>query len=177
MTSTWVCSIRILSSVGGYYPAPLVLLLVFAARRKLLPSGQLWFVPSRFQPCLTNLPTVKRPLHVGWFCSRVSVLNNIFYRQGVIWFHVNVLWLKTTTFIMRELFRRGSRIAPRVVFVSRPAVPTLHNPTITWTCVHSQKVVSGIRLCNCFLATLFAGKCLQIWQWTNCRILQLQNKK
>ena len=47
----------------------------------------------------------------------------------------------------------------------------------TWTCVHSQKVVSGIRLCNCFLATLFAGKCLQIWQWTNCRILQLQNKK
>ena len=66
-------------------------LLVFAARRILLPSGQLWFVPSRFQPCLTNLPTVKRPFHVGWFCSRVSVLNNIFYRQGVIWFHVNVL--------------------------------------------------------------------------------------
>ena len=28
---------------------------------------------------------------------------------------------------MWELFRRGSRIAPRVVFVSRPAVPTLHN--------------------------------------------------
>ena len=25
-TSTWVCSIRILSSVGGYYPAPLALL-------------------------------------------------------------------------------------------------------------------------------------------------------
>ena len=48
--------------------------------------------------------------------------------------------------------------------------------TLTWTCVHSQKVVSGIRLCNCFLVTLFAGKCLQIWQWTNCRILQLQNK-
>ena len=65
--------------------------LVFAARRILLPSGQLWFVPSRFQPCLTNLPTVKRPFHVGWFCSRVSVLNNICYRQGVIWFHVNVL--------------------------------------------------------------------------------------
>ena len=91
VTSTWVCSIRILSSVGGYYPAPLALLLVFAARRILLPSGQLWFVPSRFQPCLTNLPTVKRPFHVGWFCSRVSVLNNICYRQGVIWFHVNVL--------------------------------------------------------------------------------------
>ena len=65
--------------------------LVFAARRILLPSGQLWFVPSRFQPCLTNLPTVKRPFHIGWFCSRVSVLNNICYRQGVIWFHVNVL--------------------------------------------------------------------------------------
>ena len=65
--------------------------LVFAARRILLPSPQLWFVPSRFQPCLTNLPTVKRPFHVGWFCSRVSVLNNICYRQGVIWFHVNVL--------------------------------------------------------------------------------------
>ena len=32
VTSTWVCSIRILSSVGGYYPAPLALLLVFAAR-------------------------------------------------------------------------------------------------------------------------------------------------
>ena len=57
----------------------------------LLPSGQLWFVPSRFRPCLTNLPTVKRPFQVGWFCSRVSVLNNICYRRGVIWFHVNVL--------------------------------------------------------------------------------------
>ena len=65
--------------------------LVFAARRILLPSPQLWFVPSRFQPCLTNLPTVKRPFHVGWFCSCVSVLNNICYRQGVIWFHVNLL--------------------------------------------------------------------------------------
>ena len=31
---------------------------------------------------------------------------------------------------MWELFRRGSRIAPRVVFVSRPAVPTLHNPNV-----------------------------------------------
>ena len=31
---------------------------------------------------------------------------------------------------MWELFRRGSRIAPRVVFVSRPAVPTLHNPNM-----------------------------------------------
>ena len=59
---------------------------------------------------------------------------------------------------------------PRVVFVSRLCT------TLMWTCVHSQKVVSGIRLCNCFLVTLFAGKCLQIWQWTNCRILQLQNK-
>ena len=65
--------------------------LVFAARRILLPSPQLWFAPSRFQPCLTNLPTVKRPFHVGWFRSRVSVLNNICYQQGVIWFHVNVL--------------------------------------------------------------------------------------
>ena len=65
--------------------------LVFAARRILLPSGQLWFVPSWFQPCLTNLPTVKRPFHIGCFCSRVSVLNNICYRQGVICFHVNVL--------------------------------------------------------------------------------------
>ena len=89
VTSTWMCSIRILSSVGGYSPAPLALLLVFAARRILLPSGQLWFVPSRFQPCLTNLPTVKRPFHVGWFCSRVSVLNSICYRQGVVWFHVS----------------------------------------------------------------------------------------
>ena len=32
MTSTWVCSIRILSSVGGYYPAPLALLFVFRQR-------------------------------------------------------------------------------------------------------------------------------------------------
>ena len=39
--------------------------LVFAARRILLPSPQLWFVPSRFRPCPTNLPTVKRPFHVG----------------------------------------------------------------------------------------------------------------
>ena len=38
--------------------------LVFA-RRILLPSPQLWFVPSRFRPCPTNLPTVKRPFHVG----------------------------------------------------------------------------------------------------------------
>ena len=34
VTSTWVCSKRILSSVGGYYPAPLALLLVFAASHR-----------------------------------------------------------------------------------------------------------------------------------------------
>ena len=164
MTSTWVSSIRILSLVGGYYPAPLALLLVFAARRILLPSPQLWFVPSRFQPCLTNLPTVKRPFHVGWFCSRVSVLNNICYRQGVIWFHVNVLQSKTTTFIMWELFRRGSRIAPRVVFVSRPGCPDFAQPYREHVSVHSQKVVSGIRLCNCFVFSLLDRKYLQTRQ-------------
>ena len=84
-----MCSVHILSA--DTTQRPWALLLVFAARRILLPSPQLWFVPSRFQPCLTNLLTVKRPFHVGWFCSRVSVLNNICYRQGVIWFHVNVL--------------------------------------------------------------------------------------
>ena len=91
-------------------------------------------MPSRFQPCLTNLPTVKRPFHVGWFCSRVSVLDNICYRQGVIWFHVN-------------------------------AQP--------WTCVHSQKVVSGIRLCNCFVFTFLDSKYLQTKQLTICYILIL----
>ena len=84
-----MCSVRILSA--DTTQRPWALLLVFAARRMLLPSGQLWFVPSRFHPCLTNLPTVKRPFHFAWFCSRVSVLDNICYRQGVIWFHVNVL--------------------------------------------------------------------------------------
>ena len=96
----WGCIYMLYISVGwaskwqpilGTEHSRLPLFLVFAARRILLPSGQLWFVPSRFHPCLTNLPTVKRPFHVAWFCSRVSVLDNICYRQGVIWFHVNVL--------------------------------------------------------------------------------------
>ena len=40
--------------------------------------------------------------------------------------------------------------------------------TLTWTCVHSQKVVSGIRLCNCFVFTFLDSKYLQPKQLTIC---------
>ena len=40
-----------------------------------------------------------------------------------------------------------------------------------WTCVHSQKVVSGIRLCNCFVFTFLDSKYLQTKQLAICYIL------
>ena len=110
-------------SVGGYYPAPLALLLVFAARRILLPWGQLWFVPWRFQPCLTNLPTVKRPFHVGWFCSRVSVLNNICFDR--VWFGSMSMYSSWKRQLLRVVSQRLSNCPS-----SRFCVQTLHNPNV-----------------------------------------------
>ena len=43
VTSTWVCSIRILSSVGVYYPAPLALLLLYDFTSYLDPSHLAYF--------------------------------------------------------------------------------------------------------------------------------------
>ena len=68
---------------------------------------------------------------------------------------------------MWELFRRGSPNFPSSRFVSRLCT------TLTWTCVHSQKVVSGIRLCNCFVFTFLDSKYLQTKQLTICYILIL----
>ena len=117
---------------------------LFKVRSRELPSGQLWFVPSRFQPCLTNLPTVKRPFHVGWFYSRVSVLNNICYRQGVIWFHVNqrcvVRGIALSSFLscwlLANLNSRGSSVAPTWAHLcwpgSRSVHGSIHSCTIGW---------------------------------------------
>ena len=37
-----------------------------------------------------------------------------------------------------------------------------------------RKIVSGFRNCDYFVVTLFNGKCLQIWQLTNCCVLELR---
>ena len=76
------------------------------------------FVPSRLQPCRTNSPTVKRPFHIGWFCSCVSVLNNIFYRQRLIYCISMYCSWKRQLLLCGSSFRKGSWIAPRVGFFS-----------------------------------------------------------
>ena len=57
VTSTWVCSIPILSSVGGYYPAPLALLLCTCQ----------WSMSSLASPVLLGSqwvnPCLRSPMH------------------------------------------------------------------------------------------------------------------
>ena len=69
-------------------------------------------------------------------------------------------------YYVRVVLQRLSNF-PSSRFVSRLCT------TLTRRCVHSQKVVSGIRLCNCFVFTFLDSKYLQTKQLTICYILIL----
>ena len=61
VTSTWVCSIRILSSVGGYYPAPLALLLYLKSQ-----SNEINLVSIIFENVRRVVTTTSPLLLTSW---------------------------------------------------------------------------------------------------------------
>ena len=89
VTSTWVCSIRILSSVGGYYPAPLALLLLFSTAIHAVIYDMLRYVIC--WPCWINsFDSQKKPHTFGIFNSLWPSYPLWRHRSG----HQAITWTK-----------------------------------------------------------------------------------
>ena len=113
VTSTWVCSIRILSSVGVYYPAPLALLFTELGVSSSFSRIQLYFTVFGDLPLnIVYLGFVKNISHHGlpFKCDRILNVNNVIAVKEM---HMHCIWTAS------RLKKKNNRVLTWLYLISK----------------------------------------------------------
>ena len=125
MTSTWVCSIRILSSVGGYYPAPLELCWYS-------PLGEYYCHRPRSDSCRRDFDLVPLICRL-WNALSTSGSSVHVYRFSTIFATDRISFgcMSMYSSWKRQLLLCESCFAEALKLPLKSfCVPTLHNPNV-----------------------------------------------